>query len=41
MQETSCAVVPIRDHAFLEQTVLQRQVGQAFLQITRLPSQIL
>src|SRR5690554_1603978 len=41
MPDISCVVVPIRNHAFFEQTVLEGQVGHAFLQITRLRPQVL
>jgi hypothetical protein len=39
--DTSFVVAPIRDHAFFEQTVLERQVGHAFLQGAGFAAQIL
>ena len=41
MQETSCLVSPIPDHAFFEQPVLQHLLGQRLLQITRLGAKCL
>ena len=38
---TSFAAFPIRDHAFFEQVVLKRKIGNAFLQGTGFPPQIL
>src|SRR5690606_14924213 len=40
MRDTSFFVAPIRDHAFFEQTVFQRQVGHAFLQGTGFAAQV-
>src|SRR5690606_19882054 len=41
MRDTSCVVVPIRDYAFFEQAVLEREVGDAFLQGTGFALQFL
>jgi hypothetical protein len=41
MRDTSFVVAPIRDHAFFEQTVFERQVGHAFLQGARFAARIL
>src|ERR1700744_1770009 len=41
MQDTSFFVAPIRDHAFFEQTVLERQIGDALLQGAGFTAQIL
>ena len=41
MRDTSFWLVPIRDHAFFEQTVFQCQVGHAFLQGAGFTAQIL
>ncbi|WP_374531938.1 hypothetical protein, partial [Novosphingobium sp.] len=32
MRDTSFVVAPIRNHAFFEQAVFERQIGHAFLQ---------
>ena len=40
MQDISCVVVPIRDHAFFEQTVFQCQISNAFLQRASLTAQV-
>ena len=41
MRDISCVAAPIRYHAFFKQTVLQRQVGNAFLQRLGFAAQIL
>ena len=41
MLDTSCVAVPIRDHAFFEQTVFQRQVRNTFLERSGLAAQFL
>lgn len=40
MRDTSFVAVPIRDHAFFQQAVFQRQVSHAFLQGARFAAQI-
>jgi hypothetical protein len=39
MPDTSCDILPIREHAFFKQAVLQRRFGQRLLQLTRLGPQ--
>src|SRR5690349_4411713 len=39
MRGISFAVLPIRDHAFFEQAVLKRDLGQGFLKLTSLSSE--
>src|SRR6476659_4480081 len=39
MRDTSCDILPIREHAFFEQTVLQRRFGQRLLQLACLGPQ--
>src|SRR5690349_2626120 len=41
MRGISFVVAPIRDHAFFEQTVLQRQIGNRLFQGTGLTAQLL
>jgi hypothetical protein len=41
MQDTSFGVVPIRDHAFFKQTVLQGEVSDCFLERAHLVAEIL
>ena len=41
MRDISFLVAPIRDHAFFEQAVLQRQLGDQLLHVTHLALQIL
>jgi hypothetical protein len=41
MRGISFVVAPIRDHAFFEQTVLQRQIGNRLFQGTGLTAQVL
>ena len=41
MRDTSFVVAPIRDHAFFQQAVFQRQVGHAFLQGAGFAAQVL
>ena len=41
MRDISYIVVPIRDHAFFKQPVLESQIGNAFFQGARLPTQVL
>ena len=41
MRDTSFVVAPIRDHAFFQQTVFERQVGHAFLQGTGFAAEVL
>jgi len=41
MQGISFVVAPIRDHAFFQQAVLQRQVGDRFLQRAGFAAQVL
>src|SRR3981081_1060880 len=36
MRDISCDILPIRDHAFFEQAVLQRRLGQRLLELARL-----
>src|SRR3954469_15606975 len=39
MRGISCVELPIRNNAFFEQAVLQRDLGQGFLELTRLGTQ--
>ena len=41
MRGTSCLFAPIRNHAFFEKSVLQGRVGNQFLHVAHLPTQIL
>src|SRR6056297_466724 len=41
MQDTSCLVLPIPDHAFFEQTVFQSQISNDFLECGRFRAQLL
>jgi hypothetical protein len=39
MRDTSYDILPIRDHAFFEQAVFQRRLGQRLLELARLDPQ--
>ena len=41
MQDTSCLVSPIRNHAFFEQADLKCLLGHDLLQVTGFPTQVL
>ncbi len=41
MRYTSCIVLPIREHAFFEQTILHQQLRYCFFQTQRFLTQVL